>query len=116
MGIDFKNYFLLTEANKYFSSKLNSVLEDLQDILTNDEQMGVRDLMDRSENVVNQIRKILHTSWDKKDYKYLLTLQKCGVAIMKAIDEKGDLSETLNSCKVEVEKIMKKIGNTVNKI
>ena len=43
-------------------------------------------------------------------------LQRCGVALAKCIDEKGDLRDVLNSVRVELESMTQKIGKPVNDI
>ena len=111
----FKN-FLFKEQDEYFGGKISDVLTGIHELLQGGKQIGERQLIDYSTDIVTQIRKILHTSWSRSSRKYLLVLQKCGVSIMKAIDEKGELREVLNSVSVEVEKILKKLGVTVNNL
>ena len=45
-------------------------------------------MVKNAEDIANQIRKILHASWPRSEHKYLKVLQKCGVALMKAIEDK----------------------------
>jgi hypothetical protein len=54
-------------------------------------------LVSNSQTIVNQIRRVIH-HWPQSEEQNLITLQRCGVAIMKTIDEKGDLVEILKSC------------------
>lgn len=113
--MEFKE-FLITEQTNYFTDKVNSLLVGVQDLVSSGDQIGERKLMELAENIVGQIRKILHTSWHARYRKHLKRLQKCGVAIMKTIDEKGDLREVLDSCQSEIGKILEKLGEPVNNL
>lgn len=113
--MDFKN-FLILEQREYLGEKVGDILTSVHELLSSEKQIGARQLVNNSENIVNQIRKILHSSWQKSERKFLKKLQKCGVAIMKAIEEKDDLKEILNSVSAELENITSKIGTPINKL
>ncbi len=113
--MEFKN-FLLIEQKQYLSEKIGDVLTGIQELITGGKQIGTRQLVRHTEGIVNQIRKILHSSWPRSEYKYLRQIQKCGVALMKCIDEKGDLREVLNSVRVALEQMSEKIGDPVNRL
>lgn len=112
--MEFRSY-LLVEQKKYFSDKVGDVLTGIQNLLDGGKQISLRNLMQYSTEVVNQIRKILHSSWTRAEYKYLKVLQRVGVAISKAIDEKGDLEEILASSAAEVQNVLHKLGYPINK-
>ena len=95
MRLKFKSY-LLNEQHEYLAHKVGDVLTGIHELIQGGKQIGTRQLVKHSEVVVNQIRKILHSSWPRSEMKHLRVLQKVGVAIMKTIDEKGDLNDTLN--------------------
>src|SRR5580698_7225364 len=97
--------FLLKEQKEYLAHKVADVLTTVHELLEAGKQMGAKQLIRQSEYVVNQMRKILHSTWPRSEHKYLKVLQKCGVALMKAIEEKGDLPETFLSVKSELEKL-----------
>jgi hypothetical protein len=109
----FKDY-LLNEQHEYLAHKVGDILTAVHELIQGGKQIGARQLVKHSEVVVNQIRKVLHSSWPRSEMKYLRTLQKVGVAIMKTIDEKGDLPETLNGARVEIEKLQDKMGQPIN--
>ncbi len=109
----FKNY-LLTEQRDYFASRVADILTAVHELVSAGKQVGARQLLRHTEGVVNQIRKILHTTWPRTNFKHLRKLQKCGVALMKTIDEKGDLRETLNSVRHELEQLSGKLGQPIN--
>lgn len=111
--MNFKD-FLLTEQKDYFTGRVADILTGVHELLTGGKQIGARQLVTHSEGIANQIRKVLHSNWPKKNNKYLRILQKCGVGLMKTIDEKGDLRETLNSVRHELEQLQQKIGEPVN--
>lgn len=99
--MEFKDF--LTESSKYFSSRVGDILSALQDLNSNSEDMGTRHLVSNSETIVNQIRRIIHTHWPQSEQGNLEVLQKCGVAIMRAIEEKDDLRAVLKACQANIE-------------
>lgn len=109
-------HFLLTEQKDYFNQKVGDVLTSVHELIKGGKQVGARLLVNHAEEIVSRIRKILHSSWPKIYTKYLRILQKCGVALAKCIDEKGDLRETLNGVRVELEKMSHKTGEPINDI
>lgn len=108
--------FLISEQHEYLADKVGDILTSVQELVEAKAQMAARHLIKNSENIVTQIRKVLHSAWLPSERKYLRVLQKCGVAIMKAIDEKGNLKEILSSVKSELEKLSEKIGEPINKL
>lgn len=111
--MEFKK-FLLTEQRDYLSQKVGDVLTAVHELIQGGKQVGARQLVRHSEGIVNQIRKILHSSWPRTEYKFLRKLQKCGVGLAKCIDEKGDLTDTLNSVRHELEQLSQKLGEPIN--
>lgn len=112
--MEFKKYLLTEEKHNYFGEKIGDILTSVQELLQNEKQIGTRKLISYSKEIVGQIRKVLHTSWSSKYKKYLFVLQKCGVAIMRAIEEKDDLKEILNSVNNEISEVLKKLGVPIN--
>lgn len=110
--MNFKDYL----KKDYLAQKVGDVLTGVQELVEGGKQVGARQLVRNSEYLVNQFRKILHTTWPRTKYKYLRVLQKCAVALAKCIDEKGDLPEVLNSIRAELEKLTKKMGEPVNSL
>jgi hypothetical protein len=113
--MEFKQ-FLLTEQKEYLANRVNDILTGIHELLQAKKQMGARQLVRNAETIANQIRKVLHSSWPRSEHKYLKTLQKCGVALMKAIEEKGDLPEVFNSVRSELERMTQKLGVPANQL
>jgi len=111
----FKEYLLL-EQREYLGQRVGDVLTGIHELLVGGKQIGARQLVKNCDYMVNQIRKILHSTWPRSEYKFLKVLQKVGVALAKAIDEKGDLKEILNSARVELERLGKKLGTPIHKL
>lgn len=108
--------FLLNEEKAYLSHKVSDVLTALHDLNGDLENLGSRQLNRMAEAIVNQIRRILHSQWSDKQIKHLKALQKSAVAIMKAIDEKGDLKSTLQGAAQELEGLSSSLGEPVSSI
>ena len=109
-------YFLLHEDTVYLAQRVGDVLNALQELEQNADALGSRQMTRGVETVVNQIRRILHTAWPKEDEKYLKDLQKVGVGLMKAVEEKDDLPAILSSCSSELQQVMKRLGEPVNQL
>jgi len=107
--------FLLNENKAYLGQKVGDILTSLKEINADSKTMGSRDLVRFSERVANQIRRILHSNWSKEEKRYLLTLQKVAVAIMKAIDEKNDLAGIIASSTTTLEKLVADLGVPIHK-
>ena len=95
--------FILTEAEDYFVQRVSDVLNALQDLNDASGDMGARHLVSNAQTIVNQMRRIIHTHWPQSERPSLETLQKCAVAIMKAIDEKDNLQGVLKACQAHLE-------------
>jgi len=113
--MNFKQY-LITESREYLGHRVGDILTSVHELIAAGKQVGTRQLVKSVETIVIEIRKVLHNSWPRTEYKYLKKLQKCGVALMRAIDEKGDLREILNSVRNELESVSEKIGVPVNNL
>ena len=107
---------LLTEDKSYLGRRIGDILNGIQDLSQNAGSIGSRELTNNAEGIVNQIRRILHTNWPRDDRKHLEALQKAGVAIMQAIEEKGDLASVISDSGNEIEKVLGNLGVKINDI
>jgi hypothetical protein len=114
-NLDFEG-FLLNESRAYLGLRIGDILNAVQDLAENGKTMGTRQLVRNTEVVVNQIRKILHSNWGKEEDENLKQLQKIGVALAKAVDEKDDLEGTLQMVQAELENLSGEMGTPVNKL
>ncbi len=108
--------FLLNEEKSFLGRRVGDVLTAVQDVQQDMPNLGTRHLTKIAEDLVNQIRKILHGTWSAKHQKDLKELQKIGVAIMRTIDEKGDLKEILPAAAQQLETLSGKLGVKVNSL
>jgi len=113
--MDFKE-FLLTEQRAYLGQKVGDILTALHDLRDDAKSMGSRNLIKYSEKVVNQIRRILHQHWPREENKHLKVLQKVGVGIMKAIEEKDDLAGVVSSAAQELEELSSRLGVPIHQL
>lgn len=111
----FKEFFL-NENEIYLSQKIADILSALQDLNENAPNMGTRHLISNAQMIVNQIRRIIHTHWPQTEENKLLTLQKCGVAIMKTIEEKEDILNILKSCQKTLEDLVSEEKGPINRM
>jgi hypothetical protein len=109
-------HFLLNEEKSYLSQRISDVLTALHDLQEDIENLGSRHINRMAESIVNQIRRVLHSNWSEKQHKSLKSLQKAGVGIMKAIEEKGDIKAVLASATQEIEELSGKLGHPVSDI
>ena len=115
MKFEFKD-FLLNENRAYLGQRMSDILNSLQELEENGKSLGTRQMVKDSEGVVNQLRRILHTHWGKEEEKHLKPLQKVGVALMKAIEEKSNLPDAISGSTKEMEKLMTDMKMPVNKL
>jgi len=108
--------FLLNENKVYLAQEIGDVLNSVQDLNDEVEKIGTRNLVRFSQIIVNKCRGILQGHWGDENKKWLLKLQKCAVALAKAIDENDNTEETLKSIQSEVEGMLNKMGVPFNKI
>ena len=108
--IGFKT-FLLNEDAAYLGQKVGDILNASQELADQGPSMGTRHQVRDAETLVNQIRRILHSDWKKEEEKHLKVLQKIGVAIMRAIEEKDDLMGIMQAANQELTKLQDDIGS-----
>lgn len=106
--------FLINEEKGSFAQRVADILSAVQDLNDNAENMGTRHLVSNAQTIADQIRRIIHTHWPEKEESNLEVLKKCGVAIMKTMDEKGDLLSILKSCEKHLGKISGEQEEPVN--
>jgi hypothetical protein len=113
--MDFRQ-FLLVESDQYFAQRVADILSALQDLNDSAGDMGTRHLVSNAQTIVNQIRRIIHTHWPQGEEPGIKTLQKCGVAIMRAIEEKDDLPGVLKACQAHLESLSGRQGKPSNSL
>jgi hypothetical protein len=115
MPLSFKE-FLLNENKAYLSHQIGDVLTSMQDLQSDMGGMGLRHIAKVSEDIVDAIRKILHSSWSPKVRVHLIELQKIGVALMKSVEEKNTLKDDIPNLVQSLEQLVGKIGGKVNNL
>jgi predicted ABC-class ATPase len=111
----FKQY-LITEQSTFLGQKIGDILSALHSLEEDGTNVGNRNLIRFCEEIASQIRRILHSHWEKEANKHLLVLQKCAFNLLKGIDDKEDLHGIVVSVKQEIEKLLKNIGEPINNL
>lgn len=108
--------FLIHENKYYLGQKAGDLLTAAQSLGEDAPNLGNRALIRGAQGLINQIRRIVHSRWDDEDLKYLKTLQKIGVALCKAIDEKTDMGEVISSVTQALEEMLGEMEVPVNNL
>lgn len=108
--------FLLNEDNRYLGQKVGDVLTSVQDLQDDINNLGSRHLSRLATEIVNEIRKIIHSRWKPEQSKHLKELQKVAVALQKTIDERGDLKEIIPAAAQALQDLSGKLGVRVNNL
>lgn len=109
-------YFLINENKMYLGQQIGDVLNSVQELNDEVQKIGTRNLVRFSQIIVNKCRGILQGHWGDENKKYLLRLQKCAVALAKAIDENDNIESVLSSIRDDIEDSLKKMGVPFNTI
>ena len=112
----FKNY-LFNEEKGHLGKRVNNILTAAQELQGDAENLGSRKVTRLADEIVNQVRSILHDQWTPRQKKHLENLVKVGVALKKSIEEKDteyDVKEILPSVVQELESLATKLGVKVN--
>lgn len=110
------NEYLINEDRNYLGQKVAQVLSDVQSLQNDMENLGSRRLSQHMQEIVDEIRTILHSRWNPKHLNRLQDLQAIAVAIQKAISEKGDVKSLLPMVAKSMETLSGKMGVKVNNL
>jgi hypothetical protein len=108
--------FLLNENKVYLAQEIGDILNSVQELNDEVDKIGTRNLVRYTQVIINKARGILQGHWGDENRKWLTRLQKCAVALAKAIDENDNTEEVLKSVQSEVESMLKKMGVPFNTI
>ena len=108
--------FLLNEEKSHFGHRVGDVLTTVQDLQNDMENMGSRHLSRLSDQIVDELRKIIHGTWGDNQKKHLKPLQRAAVALKKAVDERDDLKEIIPTVSQELQNVLGKLGVRVNNL
>lgn len=114
----FKEY-LLNENKSILSQRIGDILNALQDLADDPKNINKKQ---KAENIVVQIRRILHTKWPSNQEGNLLVLRRCAVNIMMSIDPKRqsetnlDLDAVIKASINAIQQIIKNLDAPINQI
>ena len=98
------------------AQKIGDVLTALQSLADDSANVGNRALLQWSQKIVDQMRKILEGRWSKEEEPYLKVIQKAAVAIAKAIDNNDKMPDIIAGAKSELESLQQKLGFPINSL
>jgi hypothetical protein len=108
--------FLINESKSYLGRKIANVLTALQELQEDMVNMGARHLLRSAEQIVNELRKILHGNWELENHGHLKGIQRVAVAIQRTIEDKGDLKEVIPAAAQALQDLSTKLGAKVNNL
>lgn len=108
--------YLLVEERSHLAQKLGDILTALQNLNDDASHLGIRPLIKAAKGIVNQARRVLHDKWNDTENDALKALQRVAIAIMKSIDEDGDLKDVIASSVQELEQTSGQMGEPVNQL
>jgi hypothetical protein len=108
--------FLINEDKSYLGNKIGDILTGIQDLQGDMENLGTRYISRKSEEIVNQIRWVLHGQWDAKHQVILKELQRSAVAIQKTIEDRGDLKQVIPAVAQSLQNLSGKLKVKVNSL
>jgi uncharacterized lipoprotein YmbA len=108
--------FLINESKSYLGRKVSNVLTALQELQEDMVNMGARHLLRAAEQIVNELRKILHGNWELQHHGHLKEIQRVAVAIQRTIENKGDLKEVIPAAAQALQELSTKLGAKVNNL
>lgn len=106
--------FLINEEKSHLGHRISDVLTGMHNLQNDMENMGSRHLARFTDQIVDEIRKIIHGTWDEKQKKNLRKLQRVAVALKKAIEDRDDLKEIIPSASQELQDVLQKLGVKTN--
>jgi len=110
---EFKEY-LLNESRALLGQRIGDIANAAAHLGEEAPNMGKRQVIKHVERLATMIKRIIQSSWHKREQMHLKTLQKVGVALMKAIDEKGELEPIIQSGADELQGVLQNLKTPVH--
>ena len=108
------SHFMINENRAYLSQKIGDITTATESLHDDASHLSPRKLSDLSKGIVDQIRKIIKSSWPDTEGPTLKLLQKFAGALAKTADEGGDLKELLGTGIQELQKLTNKLKMPIN--
>jgi len=110
---DFKDY-LMNESRVVLGQRIGDIANAAAHLGEEAPNMGKRQIIKHVERLAAMIRRILHGSWHKRETNNLKKLQKVGVGLLKAIDEKGELEPVIQSGANELQTVLQNLQTPIH--
>lgn len=106
--------FVLNENKVYLAKEIGDVLNSSQELSDEVDKIGTRNLVRYGQIIVNKSRGILQGHWGNENRKFLKVLQRCAVALAKAIEENDNIEDVLKKIISNLQQVIKKMGVPIN--
>ena len=106
--------YLLNEDKSHLGHRVNDILTSMQDLQDDMDNLGTRHFNRLVDELVNEIRKVLHGQWNSQNHGFLGDLQKVAVALKKTLEDKGDMKEIFPAAVQTMQGLAGKLGVKVN--
>lgn len=114
MGGRFRRY-VLAEQTEFLGKQIGDVLSALKSLAEDAGRLGTRQIIRVSDQIVDDMRRILKGRWPTEDYGHLQELQKVAVYLKKSCDSnEKPLTDVVQACKAAVENLTAKLGTPIN--
>lgn len=111
--LNFKG-FIIRETQEFLGKEIGRICSYLQSLSDDAKKIGAEKLVEYVKVAISDIKTIIGGHWLPEDLKFLLDLQKVGVALSKSLEENNDLYAVLQSSVSQLRDTLKKMGVPVN--
>jgi len=107
--------YVLAEQTEFLGKQIGDILSALKSLAEDAGRLGQRQIIRVSDQIVDDMRRILKGRWPSEDYRHLQELQKVAVYLKKACDSnEKPLTEVVQACKAAIEALVGELGTPIN--
>ena len=106
--------YLINEDKSHLGHRINDILTSMQDLQDDMDNLGTRHFNRLVDELVNELRKVIHSQWSTQNHKHLEGIQKVAVALKKTLEDKGNMKEIFPAALQTLQSVAGKLGVKVN--